>query len=119
MSDRIRVNGLRVFGHHGVDSAEREHGQYFVIDIDAEADLEEAGRSDRLDQTVDYSPLIIQVRRIVSQEQFDLIEALAERVAQAVLEHPRVRSTTVRVAKPNPPIDADLDSVQIEITRSR
>lgn len=119
MSDRIRVNGLRVFGHHGVDSAEREQGQYFVIDIEAEADLEEAGRSDRLDQTVDYTPLIKEVQRIVSQERFELIEALAERVAQAVLEHPGVRSTTVRVAKPDPPIDADLESVQVEITRRR
>lgn len=119
MSDRIRITGLKVFGHHGVDPAEREHGQDFVVDIEIETDLRLAGASDRLEDTVDYSPLIKEVQRIVSQERYDLLEALAARIAEAVLEDSKVSATTVRVAKPDPPLDADLESVQVEITRSR
>lgn len=117
MSDRIRMTGLKVFGYHGVTREEREQGQFFLIDVEAEADLEEAASSDRLDQTVDYAPLVKEIQRIVSQERFELMETLAERIAQAVLEHPRVESATVRVAKPAPPIDAEIDSVGVEITR--
>lgn len=117
MADRIRINGLRIFGHHGVDSAEREKGQHFIVDIEAEVDLMKAGSSDRIEDTLDYGPLIKEVERIVSQEQYALLEGVAERIAQAVLEHPKVLSTTVKVAKPDPPIDADLASVQVEITR--
>lgn len=119
MADRIRINGLRIFGHHGVDPAEREEGQDFVIDIEIETDLRLAGTSDRLEDTVDYSPLIKEVQRVVSQERYGLLETLASRIADAVLDDSKVSATTVRVAKPDPPIDADLESVQVEITRSR
>lgn len=117
MADKILINGLRIFGHHGVGEEERKAGQYFVVDIVAQLDLKGGGMSDLIEETVDYAGLIKDVTRVVSAEQYSLLEALAERVAGVVLERPAVRSTTVRVAKPRPPIDARLDSVQVEITR--
>lgn len=117
MADKILINGLRIFGHHGVGEEERRRGQYFVVDITAELDLREAAASDVLDATVDYESLIKEVEQIVSTEQYALLEALAEKIAEAVLERPRVRGTRVRVAKPEPPIDAEIGSVQVEITR--
>lgn len=119
MADRIVVRGLRVSGHHGVTVEERERGQTFVVDVEAHVDLAEAGRTDRLDATVDYRALVEEVRRIVSEERYSLIEGLAERIAAAVLGDPRVRTAVVRVSKPEAPIGADLETVLVEIERSR
>ncbi len=56
-SDRIRLSGLRVRGHHGVLPAERRDGQDFVVDVVLHLDLAPAGRSDELTRTVHYGEL--------------------------------------------------------------
>ena len=119
MGDRVVIEGLRAFGFHGVLPHEKERGQWFALDVEARLDLAGAGREDDLARTVDYGSLAREVRRIVESERYDLIEALAERVAGAVLERPAVESATVRVAKPCPPLDVDVRSVWVEIERSR
>lgn len=119
MSDKILINGLRVFGYHGVNRIEREHGQHFVVDIEARLDLREAGLSDLLGTTLDYDSVVKKVQNVVSNERYTLIEALAQRISEVVLENPEVYAVTVRVAKPKPPIEADLESVQVEIQRGR
>lgn len=117
MNDHVQIEGLKVFGYHGVNRDEREHGQEFIVDIDAEVDLKDAGRSDLLGQTLDYSSVIKEVNRIVSVERFTLIEALAHRIAESVLEHDLVKAVTVKVTKPSPPIDEELDGVSVKIRR--
>jgi dihydroneopterin aldolase len=119
VGDRVTIEGLRAFGYHGVLPHEKERGQWFVLDVAARLDLSDAGRTDDLAATVDYGVLAREVRRIVESERYDLIEALAERVAAAVLERPAVQSATVRVAKPSPPMDVEVSSVSVEIERSR
>ncbi|MCA1839015.1 MAG: dihydroneopterin aldolase [Actinomycetota bacterium] len=119
MSDKIIITGLKVFGYHGANRIEREHGQHFIVDVECRLDLREAGMSDLLGKTLDYDSLIKEVQRIVSMERYTLIEALAERIADAVLGHREVFSTLVRVAKPTPPIEADLEAVIVEIQRGR
>jgi dihydroneopterin aldolase len=119
VGDRVTIEGLRAFGFHGVLPHEKERGQWFVLDVTAGLDLSGAGREDDLEQTVDYGVLAREVRTIVESERYELIEALAERVATAVLDRPAVRSATVRVAKPCPPLDVEVSSVWVEIERSR
>ncbi len=119
MSDKILIKGLRVFGYHGVNRIEREHGQHFVVDIEARLDLREAGSTDLLGTTLDYDSVVKKVQNVVSHERYTLIEALAQRISDVVLEYPEVYAVTVRVAKPKPPIEADLESVQVEIQRGR
>lgn len=119
MADKIIIKNLKVFGYHGVNRIEREHGQHFIIDVECRLDLVEAGVSDLLGKTLDYDSLIKEVQRVVSMERYTLLEALAQRIADVTLERPQVFSVTVRVSKPTPPIEADLDSVTVEIQRSR
>lgn len=119
MIDKIFVKGLRVFGHHGLTGDERDRGQDFLIDVEISADLTPAASSDAIEDTLDYSTVIKEVQRIVSVERFKLLEALANRIADAVLQNPMALSVVVRVAKPKPPIDAELDSVGVEIRRWR
>jgi dihydropteroate synthase len=117
--DKVIVRGLTVFGYHGVHAHEQERGQDFVIDLEAHLDLRPAGRGDELDETVDYSDLTRRAAAIVSSERFNLIEALAERLAAEVLEDPRVARTVIRVAKPEALAGRSVETVLVEIERER
>lgn len=119
MSDKILIKSLKVFGYHGMTRIEREHGQHFVIDVECRLDLREAGISDLLGKTMDYDSLIKDIQRIVSMERYTLLEAVAERIAEIALQPPGVYSVIVKVAKPKPPIEADIEAIQVEIQRSK
>lgn len=117
--DRIVLTGLVARGHHGVYDFERRDGQDFVIDVTAELDLRAAAESDDLDRTVHYGTLAEAVVRAAERDPVDLIEALAERIAEVVLEHAAVQATTVTVHKPQAPISVPFTDVAVTITRSR
>lgn len=115
----IIIEGLRVFGRHGVTQFEKEVGRAFVVDVECTLDLEIAGQTDSLDQTMDYHVLTKRIQALVSGERFSLLETLAERIAAIALSDSRVDLVAVRVSKPSPPIDADIEAVAVEITRRR
>ena len=117
--DRIELRGLRVVGTHGVLPEERARAQPFELDLDLEVDLVAAGASDDLRDTVDYGAVAESAARVVRDETFDLLEALAARVAAAVLADTRVRAVTVSVRKLRPPVPQDLATSGVRITRRR
>ena len=120
MSDRILVHRVSVYAHHGVLPEEERLGQRFMISLDAELDLSEAGRSDDLSASVSYADLVALTVRIATSRRFRLIEALAEATASDILSaFPRVSAITVRVDKPDAPVPAILAGVSVEITRRR
>jgi 7,8-dihydroneopterin aldolase/epimerase/oxygenase len=116
--DRIMVRNLRVLGHHGVLPEEGERGQVFVIDLDLTLDLGPAGRSDDLEQTVDYGGLTGRVAELVAGRRRNLVEAVAQDVADLVLADGRVDEVRVRVAKPHAPLPADAQ-IAVEVVRAR
>ena len=117
MADRIELRGLRVLGVHGALPDEQVRAQPFEIDLDVDADLSVAGRSDHLDDTVDYGALAAMVERVVAGERFTLLERLAERIADEVRQDERVEEATVTVRKLRPPVAVDLASAAVTITR--
>ena len=117
--DRIELRGLRVRGHHGVFEHERRDGQDFVVDITVWMDLTVAARSDDLADTLDYGALAQRAVAIVGGEPFDLIEAVAGRVADDVLRDPRVQSVEVVLHKPQAPIPLEFADVAVVAHRSR
>ncbi len=119
MSDRIALRGLRVFGRHGALPEERTVGQVFVVDLAVEIDTSAAGRSDDLADTVDYAALASQVVRRVQGERWDLIERVAERVAEVALSFDGVDAVEVTVRKPHAPLGVEFDDVAVTITRRR
>jgi dihydroneopterin aldolase len=116
--DRILVRNLRVIGHHGVLAAEAERGQVFVIDLDLSLDLGPAGRSDDLDRTVDYGGLTGRVADLVATRRRNLVEAVAQDVADLVLADGRVDEVRVRVTKPHAPLRVDAE-IAVEVVRGR
>jgi dihydroneopterin aldolase len=117
--DRIQINGLRAFGRHGVLPDEQTGGQTFVIDVELELDLSAAAATDALADTVDYGALVQRVADAVERTRFDLIEALAGHLADLAVEEPGVEAVTVRVAKPEAPLDIDVDEVAVVLRRRR
>jgi dihydroneopterin aldolase len=109
-----------VLGVHGVLPEERERPQPFSVDIVAWVDMAAAQGSDALADTVDYGALAQVAADVVSQRSFQLLEALAGRLAQALLiVDARVQAVEVTVRKLRPPLALDLGSTGVTVVRAR
>lgn len=120
--DRLSLLGMRFEGRHGVLPEEKLNPQRFEIDVVLDADLDPAARSDDLTRTVDYAEVFALVEEIATGPSFDLIEALAGAIADAVLaatDEGIVSGIEVRVRKPNAPIDGAFDTVEAALVRRR
>ena len=119
MTDRLAITGIECFGHHGVFEAEKRDGQPFLIDLVLGLDSRLAAASDDLHDTVDYGSLVTRVKAAVESDPVDLIETLAQRIADICLLDGRVEWAEVTVHKPEAPIDAAFSDVALTITRNR
>jgi len=117
--DRLAVRGIAVHGHHGVFEFERRDGQEFRIDLVLGMDTSGAARSDDLQDTVDYGTLVDQVSSAVANDPVDLIETLAQRIADICLRNDQVTDVEVTVHKPHAPIQVPFEDVALTINRSR
>ena len=117
--DRIELRGLKVLGLCGLLSEELSRAQPLEVDLDVMADLSRPGETDDVDDTIDYGALCAMAERIISEERFDLLEALARRLAEAVMVDQRVEAVTVAVRKLRPPVPHHLDTCGVRITRTR
>ncbi|GAB2718862.1 dihydroneopterin aldolase [Paenibacillus thermoaerophilus] len=114
------MRNMRFFAHHGVFPEENRLGQTYIVDLELFFDLRAAGRSDDLNDTINYAELYERVRAVVCGETYNLIERLAQRLAETLLDgYPMLDAVTVRVIKPNPPFDIQFDGVCVEIHRRR
>ena len=103
MPDTITLTGLAITACHGVLDFEKQIPQPFVVDLSLEADLAPAGRSDDLTASLSYADVAARVVEVASGEPVDLIETLAERIADAGLEWAFVEAVDVTVRKPHAP----------------
>lgn len=116
--DRISLTGLRAHGRHGVLAEEKRDGHDFLLDISLELDTAPAARADALGRTVSYAEVAHVAADVVGGESLDLIETLAQRIADAVLAaHVLVRAVEVTVHKPTAPIDLPFADVSVTIRR--
>jgi dihydroneopterin aldolase len=117
--DTIVLRGLRGYGRHGVLPSERSLGQPFVVDLALAVDTRVAGATDDLGQTADYAALARAALAVVEGEPVALIETLAQRIAEAVLDHPHVQAVDVTVHKPSAPVSVPFDDIAVTIRRTR
>ncbi len=118
--DRIELKGMEFYGYHGCCPEEREQGQPFFVDVDMELSLKKAGLSDDLGDTVDYSEVFHAAKAVVEGPPRNLIESLAESVAERILrEHPAVESLRVTVHKPKAPLAGPFRDAAVTVERKR
>lgn len=115
--DRIRIEDLLLRCIIGVNDWEREQKQDVLISITLHTDMRTAGRTDRIEDTVNYRSLAKQVIEHVEASSYFLVEALAEAIAGICLSDRRVAQVEVRVDKPGALRFAR--SVGVTITRAR
>jgi 7,8-dihydroneopterin aldolase/epimerase/oxygenase len=119
VNDRIELRGLRALGVIGVLPEERERAQPFELDIDLEADLHRAGQSDDLADTIDYGQAVALAERVVTTERHQLLERVAQRVADTLLALDGVTAVQVTIRKLRPPVPQDLATSAVTIARRR
>jgi len=98
--DQIHIRQLKLNVVIGVYPRERKSPQPVIVDLVLHVDLQVAGRSDRLKDTVDYAALIERVRKAAAKSRYQLLEALAEHIADLCLRVPRIAAVDVTVTKP-------------------
>lgn len=116
--DTIRIRNMQFFGRHGVNPEEKILGQRFEVDVELQLDTRAAGLHDDLSQTINYAHVYRMVKRLVEEECFDLIEALAETIAVHVGREFGPDAIRVCVRKPHVPINGMLDYVEVDIERT-
>jgi len=97
--DIIYLHGLKIECVIGVWEWERQIRQGVILDLDMAADVRRAAKSDRLEDTLDYKAVAKRLLDYVGQSQFQLVETLAEKIAEIVLSEFSVRWVRVRVNK--------------------
>ncbi|SEQ29090.1 dihydroneopterin aldolase/2-amino-4-hydroxy-6-hydroxymethyldihydropteridine diphosphokinase,TIGR01498 [Lachnospiraceae bacterium NE2001] len=118
--DKIRIDDIKIYAYHGVLPEEKRDGQDFFVSLELGLDLKAAGTSDKLERTVNYAEVTKLTEDTFKEVSYNTIEAAAESVIEALLaEYSLIQTITIRVSKPNAPIDADFRDVSVEITRSR
>ena len=118
-TDRITLLGLAGTGHHGVLPHERRDGQPFRADVVLHVDTRAAASSDALADTVDYGALAADVVAVLTGEPVDLIETLAQRIADVALARDLVLAVDVVVHKPAAPVPVPFSDVQVAVHRRR
>lgn len=118
--DKIVIKDLEIFAYHGVLESEKKKGQTFIVTAELFLDLRDAGMTDDLDKTVNYALVCEEISRVMTEDKYDLIEAVAENIADAILlKYEMIQSVHIIVSKPQAPIDMTFDTVCVDITRKR
>ena len=117
--DSIEIRELRLLALCGLLPEERDRRQPLSFDLDIQADLAAAASTDDIQDTVHYGLICEMVAAIIAEEQFDLLEKCAERVAESIFGFDRVDKVMVSVKKLRPPVPQDVASCGVRIYRTR
>jgi dihydroneopterin aldolase len=118
VSDVILLEGIQIPAALGVTAAERRVRRPVTLDLEVGLDLREAGRVDRIGRTAHYKRIFEVVEDVAASQEHQLVEALGDRIARAVLSKFDVDFVTVTVRKPTP-IAGVLQYAGVRITRTR
>lgn len=115
---KIRLKDIKIYAFHGCMEEEAKVGSFYLINITVWLNLEKAGKSDNLKDTVNYGELTQLIK-----DQMAIRSHLLEHVARRILsqieaQFPKIKKAKVSVAKINPPVNADLDYVKISFKKN-
>ncbi|MCF7818145.1 MAG: dihydroneopterin aldolase [Kiritimatiellales bacterium] len=111
--DRIFIRDLALRCIIGIYPEERREKQDVIINVEMHCDLRKAGRSDDVNDTVDYKAVKKAILKLVEKSSFQLIESLAENIADIALSDQRVQQVVVGVDKPGALRFAKASAVEI------
>ena len=115
----IRIKNMKFYAYHGVTETEKEIGNRFEVDCEFKIAATQTLMSDSLDDTVDYSSVYDLVSRIVTENKFNLVETLANKLADDIFEAYNLSRVRIRVRKIKPPMAGEIDCFEVETERKR
>ena len=115
--DKVTLTGIRVFGYHGVFDHEKKNGQEFIVDVDISYKTNKAIDTDNLKYTIDYAEVALLVKDIIEGESRNLIETVAEEIANKIMKKFDIKTVRVTLHKPNAPVDVELRDVSVSVER--
>lgn len=117
--DQIIIKNLEAFGYHGVFEEEAFLGQKFIVDAVLYLDTRKAGKTDNLQESLDYGEVCQIIKTLVETERYQLIERLAEELAEKLLlTFLRIKAVEITVKKPWAPIRVTVETAAVTIKRS-
>jgi dihydroneopterin aldolase len=120
MQNIIRIKNATFYGYHGVLSEEQSVGGKFEADVDIYTNFSEAAKKDSLKQTINYQKVYSFMYKLALEKKYYLIEALATNIADELMKKfVQIDKIAVRVRKHNPPMGGVVDSVEVEVIKSR
>lgn len=118
--DEIALTGLEFFGFHGCFPEEKKQGQLFVVDVNIKLSLAEAGKSDNLNDTVDYAKVTEIVKNKIEGEPKNLIESVAETIANEILKKfDKAEEVAVTLHKPHVSLRCVIKDVAVKVVRKK
>ena len=113
----IKINEIQLFGYHGLYQEEKENGQNFIISLLIDIDYKD--KSDKIENTLDYVDIIDQVKNVFSKKRCNLIETLAVEISENLMTNRKIKSLDISIKKESPPLDAKLNSVEVNLRKTR
>lgn len=116
--DCIKITNLQVFAYHGVFAEEKREGQEFYINATLYLDLHTPGKSDKLEESLDYGKVCHFIHGVFTEQSYDLIEAACENLCRSLLlEFQELEAVEVEVQKPHAPIELPFENVSVTMYR--
>ena len=113
----IKINEIQLFGYHGLYQEEKENGQNFIVSLLIDIDYKD--KSDKIENTLDYVDIIDQVKNVFSKKRYNLIETLAVEISENLMTNQKIKSLDISIKKESPPIDTKLNSVEVNLRKTR
>jgi len=113
----VELHGIVLHGYHGVLEEERREGQRFLVDVELDVAAEAEGASDRIEDAVDYRDVVARVREVSDAHAYNLLEAFAAALADALLSGFPVTAVRVRVRKPDVVLDPPVEYAAVAVER--
>jgi len=109
----IEIEGMEFYAYHGHFEVEKVAGNRFLVNLKIEADLNKAGQTDKLEDTINYQNIYDTVKGEMARPS-DLLENVCQRIINRIkAEFPEVKKVTVKVSKMNPPMGGLIEKVSL------
>ena len=116
--EQILVQGLQVFGYHGVYEQEKEEGQTFLVNCVMDTSFASAIHSDDVGETVDYGTVCLFIKKYFEEKAYDLLEKVADELATSIMyAFPGIEKIQIQITKPNAPIPMEFESVGVRVEK--
>jgi dihydroneopterin aldolase len=120
ITSKVRLTNSIFYAHHGVSKAEHEVGARYEVDAELEFDFSEAGKTDKLQKTIDYELVYSKIRDVITSRKFYLIETVAKLIADELIDEFEIlHSVGIKVRKRNPPVGGVCDYAEADYTVCR